>query len=86
MPSPRFGSQGRREEEGVSFPFPAVGTAGYYESCPAGTGTGMERMGELPDAEYMHETFSGSFDSTSLLSSRGGAQDDQGVIAFLTQA
>jgi hypothetical protein len=28
----------RRKEEGVSFPFPAVETAGYYQSSPAGLG------------------------------------------------
>lgn len=38
----------RRKEEGVSFPFPAFETAGYYQSSPAGTWDGVERMERTP--------------------------------------
>jgi hypothetical protein len=38
----------RRKEVDVSFPFPAVETAGYYQSSPAGTEDGIERMGRTP--------------------------------------
>jgi len=51
---PRSGSSGapglRRKDECLSFPFPAVETAGYYQSSPAGTQAGVSVWEELPDA------------------------------------
>lgn len=57
----------RRKDKGLSFPFAAVETAGYYRSSPAGTQAGVgSAWKEFPDAAWLADKFSGSFHSALL--------------------
>jgi hypothetical protein len=68
----------RRKDEGLSFPLPAVETAGYYQSSPAGTWVGMRVLVERLDAACLADKFSGLRLSLAPIRSRGSGQDDRG--------
>jgi hypothetical protein len=66
------------KEEGLSFPFPAVETAGYYQSSPAGTGLASSVWEEFPDAALVGRNTLGVLPlSLAPMRSRGFGQDDR---------